>query len=91
MGRSVSGRSQDRDLDKNPLTHLVQRFEASDWEMQGEFAVMHTAIEDAPEHFYIRVRGTNTQETEPTPDPQGEDPWSDLWFYSNPAFVKSQK
>jgi hypothetical protein len=37
---------------------------------------------------YIRFRGTNTQELEPTPDPDGENPWDDLWFYSNPIFVQ---
>lgn len=30
---------------------------------------------------------TNGSEPEPTPDPRGEDPWSDLWFYSNPIFL----
>jgi hypothetical protein len=36
---------------------------------------------------YIRVRGTNTGELEPTPDLKGENPWADLWFYSKPVFV----
>ncbi|MDP5073200.1 MAG: hypothetical protein NWQ61_04705, partial [OM182 bacterium] len=35
-----------------------------------------------------RLRGTNGEELEPTLDEIGEDPWSDLWFYSNPIFVK---
>ena len=37
---------------------------------------------------YLRVRGTSTEELEPAPDPRGEDPWLDLWFYSNPVFVE---
>lgn len=37
---------------------------------------------------YLRVRGTAGQELEPLPDPRGEDPWSDLWFYSNPVFIE---
>ena len=36
---------------------------------------------------YMRLRGTNTDQSEPAPDGAGEDPWSDLWFYSNPVFV----
>ncbi|MBC8086178.1 MAG: hypothetical protein H7Z40_02870 [Phycisphaerae bacterium] len=36
---------------------------------------------------YIRVRGTNGAELEPTPDPQAEKPWSDLCFYANPTFL----
>ncbi len=27
-------------------------------------------------------------EINPAEDPQNEDPWQDLWFYSNPIFVK---
>jgi hypothetical protein len=37
---------------------------------------------------YLRLRGTNGEELEPTSDGIGEDPWSDLWFYSNPIFVR---
>jgi len=38
----------------------------------------------------LRVRGTGGSEPEPEPDPRGEDPWTDLWFYSNPIFVHVQ-
>ena len=39
--------------------------------------------------FYFRVRGTNSAaQLEPELDPRGENPWSDLWFYSNPVFVE---
>ena len=37
---------------------------------------------------YIRLRGTNTNELEPAADPLGENPWDDLWFYTNPVFVE---
>ena len=40
--------------------------------------------------IYLRVRGTSTEEREPTPDPEGEDPWSDLWFYANPIFIDTK-
>ena len=36
---------------------------------------------------FVRVRGSNTDEPTPQPDGAGEDPWQDLWFYSNPVFV----
>ena len=39
------------------------------------------------QNSYLRIRGTNGQELEPAKDPVGEDPWSDLWFYSNPIFI----
>ena len=44
-------------------------------------------IENVTANAYLRVRGTNGKELEPKPDPLGEDPWSDLWFYSNPIFI----
>ncbi|MDE0839955.1 MAG: hypothetical protein OSB41_13010, partial [Kiritimatiellae bacterium] len=37
-----------------------------------------------------RVRGTNTKELEPTEDAAGENPWDDLWFYTNPVFVTAR-
>jgi hypothetical protein len=39
--------------------------------------------------LYIRVRGTNTSQLEPELDPKGENPWSDLWFYSNPIRLRT--
>ena len=42
----------------------------------------------AERDFYVRIRGTNTQDAEPPMDIAGENPWSDLWFYSNPIFVE---
>lgn len=36
---------------------------------------------------FVRVRGSNTDAPVPQPDGAGEDPWQDLWFYSNPVFV----
>ena len=42
------------------------------------------------ESMYVRVRGTNTNELEPTEDPGGENPWDDLWFYTNPVFVTAR-
>ena len=30
----------------------------------------------------------NSQLANCEPDELGEDPWSDLWFYSNPVFVR---
>jgi hypothetical protein len=48
---------------------------------------MTTRIENIVADTYLRVRGTNGDEMEPKPDPRGEDPWTDLWFYSNPIFI----
>ncbi|MEX2494854.1 MAG: hypothetical protein WD448_02130 [Woeseia sp.] len=83
----VAGPSSDPALDTNSSTTVVRRFSAADWERDGEILNMsHTLRVSGP--VYIRVRGTNTNELEPDPDPPNEDPWQDLWFYSNPVFVE---
>ncbi len=84
----VVGRAADRTLDRNPTTRVVQRFTASDWTRDGEVLTMTYTLRDMHHTSYIRVRGTNTSELEPLPDPRGEDPWSDLWFYANPIFLE---
>jgi hypothetical protein len=72
----------------NPSTRVARRFSESDWTRQGEFLTMTYRLGDVDRSFYLRVRGTNTEQLEPDPDPLGEDPWTDLWFYSNPIFVE---
>lgn len=37
-------------------------------------------FENVQESFYVRLRGTDGEERKPLEDPDGEDPWSDLWF-----------
>lgn len=49
---------------------------------------MRHTLRDVETDTYVRVRGTNTDEMEPLPDAD-EDPWTDLWFYSNPVFIQT--
>ncbi len=49
-------------------------------------AVNRCTLRTVEQSCYARVRGTSTDEMEPQVD-GNEDPWSDLWFYSNPVFV----
>ncbi len=79
--------SSDPDRDTNPSTYVAQRFDESDWAREDEILTMTYRLEDVDDSVYIRVRGTSTDELEPEPDPRDEDPWTDLWFYSNPVFV----
>ena len=67
---------------------MVQRFTESGWAKDGEHLTMTYVMENVEKDGYVRVRGTNTAELEPDSDPRGEDPWSDLWFYSNPIFLR---
>lgn len=84
----VTGRGADREADSNPSTRVVRRFFATDWSREGEILTMSLALPPLTGPAYLRVRGTNSEEMEPAADPLAEDPWSDLWFYSNPIFVE---
>lgn len=84
---AVVGRNADRESDLNPTTRVVQRFTPGEWRADGPERVIQYVIRDLRGPIYLRVRGTSGTELEPEPDPLGEDPWSDLWFYSNPLFI----
>ena len=81
--------ASDRTRDSNPTTRIIRRFEEGDWTRDGEFISMTERLDDVTGSLYFRVRGTNTTELEPAEDTRGEDPWTDLWFYSNPIFVEA--
>ncbi|HEX6070453.1 MAG TPA: hypothetical protein VFZ18_11535 [Longimicrobiaceae bacterium] len=83
----ITGPVTDRDADTNPSTRVVRRFTAADWTRDGEYLTMTHTLRDVHHASYLRVRGTSTDQLEPEPDPRGEDPWTDLWFYSNPIFL----
>ncbi|WP_375404779.1 phosphoesterase [uncultured Sphingomonas sp.] len=87
----ITGPATDRTVDRNPSTRAVKRFAAGGWKRDGEYLTMTHRLRRVRTPLYLRVRGTSTSELEPTPDPRGEDPWSDLWFYSNPIFVITAK
>jgi hypothetical protein len=74
--------------DSNPTTRVAHRFAPAQWRRRGNQLTMRWTIPDAREIRYLRVRGTSTDEAEPLPDPLGENPWRDLWFYSNPVFLR---
>ena len=82
----VTGVGADPGVDHNASTKVIKRFTPADWKRDGEILTMTWVIAKPGSAGYIRVRGTNTEELEPLLDPKGEDPWNDLWFYSNPIF-----
>lgn len=84
----VTGPVADRSADTNPTTRVAARFGPSEWTREGRWRTVTHVLEDVSGPLYVRVRGTNGTEEEPLPDPAGEDPWSDLWFYGNPVFVE---
>ncbi len=84
---SLSGTVSDATLDTNSTTVVARRFVADTWRQEGEYSVATYEMENVNQSGYVRVRGTNGAEAEPQTDPPGEDPWTDLWFYSNPIFL----
>lgn len=84
----ITGPAADRKTDTNPRARVEKRFGPRDWARDGEHLAMTLTLKNVTEPTYLRIRGTNGAELEPTVDPQGEDPWSDLWFYSNPVFIE---
>jgi hypothetical protein len=82
----VLGPAEARSSDTNPTTRVEARFTEADWTVDGPYRTV-TYMLPAMADLYLRVRGTNGEELEPEPDPRGENPWTDLWFYSNPIFV----
>ena len=83
----VYGHLDDPTVDTNPTTAILQRFTSSEWSRDGDYIVVNVTIPNVDQDMYVRVRGTNGDELEPENDPPTEDPWDDLWFYSNPIFL----
>jgi hypothetical protein len=74
--------------DTNPSTKVVARFGPDAWKTEGKYITVTHNLGGLHAPTYLRVRGTNGTELEPEPDPRGENPWTDLWFYSNPVFLE---
>lgn len=66
----------------------VRRFGPDQWQREGQWLSMAWDLPVPPQGGFVRVRGASTSEATPLPDAPGEDPWQDLWFYSNPVFVE---
>lgn len=83
----IRGRLAQPEQDTNPTTRVEQRFTSAQWTVENGYVTMKHVMPRIARDLYLRIRGTNTSQLEPEPDQPGEDPWSDLWFYSNPVFV----
>ena len=87
----IAGPVKKASTDTHASTRVEARFDKTHWKRDGRHWVVHHTLKDVRKPIYLRVRGTSTQELEPAPDVDGEDPWKDLWFYSNPSFVEFEK
>jgi hypothetical protein len=93
----VTGPVADRDTFTAPTARVVRSFEVSPGKVRLSFTHAFGRL-DKP--FYVRLRGTDGNRTQPGlmgagVDPYGPkldvrgdaNPWADLWFYSNPIWV----
>jgi hypothetical protein len=94
---TVTGPVSNRDKFTTPDTRVVKSFEIT--QASGSVSLsLDLGRLDKP--FYVRVRGTDGNRTQPglmgaSIDPYGPkldvsgdaDPWGDLWFYTNPIWI----
>ncbi len=66
----------------------VRTVRPAEWTQDGSRIAFEVELPTPRARGFVRVRGTSTAQIEPTMDVAGEDPWQDLWFYSNPVFVE---
>jgi hypothetical protein len=87
----VRGPSADRNADRNETTKVIARFSEKQWTRKGDVSTISMTIQARDRNIYVRVRGTSTEDLEPPMDTPGENPWADLWFYSNPIFIETAR
>ncbi|SEL59778.1 hypothetical protein SAMN05428989_2025 [Pseudoxanthomonas sp. GM95] len=68
----------------------TKRFAATDWQRDGAWLTVRWELPVPASGGFVRARGSSTAEVTPLADVPGEDPWQDLWFYSNPVFVGAE-
>ena len=83
----VTGVLSDRQAFRNPTTRVVARVPPERWMRRCADYEIEVPLPPVTRDMYVRVRGTNTADLEPQMDVPGENPWNDLWFYSNPIFI----
>ena len=84
----VRGPTSDPANDRNPTTRVFARFTRDVLARDGDRYAVEAPLPAVDRDLYVRVRGTSTADLEPPMDGPEENPWHDLWFYSNPIFVE---
>lgn len=84
----IKGPAGDPSADTFPSARVAIRLGREEFKVSRDgWLTAAITLPNVTNDLYLRVRGTNGQEMEPEADPPGEDPWSDLWFYTNPVFI----
>ena len=84
----VRGPTSDPANDRNPTTRVFARFTREALARDGDRYAVEAVLPEVDRDLYVRVRGTSTDDLEPPMDGPEENPWHDLWFYSNPIFIE---
>lgn len=87
----ITGPAADPAADRNPTARVLARFTEEHWRRNGAYLEISHTLENVSTDLYLRIRGTNTEELEPGYDATGDNPWHDLWFYSNPIRIRIQQ
>ncbi|GIF75190.1 PHP domain-containing protein [Asanoa siamensis] len=96
----VTGKPADKDAFTAPNTRVEKSFEVGTGQKKATFTYNLGRVDHS---YYVRVRGTDGNRQSPgylgaSADPHGPsidvqgatDPWTDLWFYTNPIFVEAR-
>lgn len=73
---------------KGVLQMQSRYFTAGDWQREGEWISVRWTLPVPAQGGFVRARGNSTGERVALADVPGEDPWQDLWFHTNPVFLK---
>jgi hypothetical protein len=94
---AVTGPVRDRDTFRAPETRVVRSYDVSG---ESGLITLDYNLGRLDDGFYVRLRGSDGKQLAPGPfgaavDPAGppidvvgdDDPWDDLWFYTNPMWA----
>jgi hypothetical protein len=91
-------------METNPSTHILATFTRQDWKVDDQgWSTVTLILPQLQKSVYLRLRGTNlgenvpdqTQDGNPLADDRigannADQAYADLWFYSNPIFIRVQ-
>jgi hypothetical protein len=89
---NIEERAYRPDTFTNPSAGIIATVTPSQGEKRGDFVDYGFKIDKVDGSFFFRIRGTNRADVkEPSRDTETVKPWEDLWFYSNPIFIRVPK
>jgi hypothetical protein len=87
----ISPDSPDYTKATNETARVIATFSRPDFQVDKEGWTVIQHMVHVEKDMYFRLRGTNLAPNTPFETDGAEEAWRDLWFYSNPIFVKVVK